>query len=110
MADNYTQEEKDNGKVMAILSYIGILVLIPILTGDVKKSGWVRFHATQGVNLCIAGILCSILSWVPILNIILGIVGLAILILSILGIINVVKGEAKELPLVGQFDLLSKIM
>lgn len=39
---------KEN-KVMAVLAYIGLLVLVPIFAA--KDSKYARFHATQGLNL-----------------------------------------------------------
>ena len=37
---------------------------------------------------------------------IVGIVGLVLLVLAIIGIINAAQGKAKELPLVGSFNIL----
>ena len=103
---------EENNKVMGILAYLGILVLIPIFAA--KDSKFARFHANQGLVLAIAGIALSIiggvLSWIPIVNIIAGIVcglaGLVLFILMILGIVNVVNGRAKELPIVGKIRIL----
>ena len=43
---SYAAADVQNNKVMAVLSYIGILVLIPILAA--KESPFARFHANQG--------------------------------------------------------------
>ena len=110
--EEYEQEDIQNNKVMGILAYLGILVLIPIFAA--KDSKFARFHANQGLVLAIAGIALSIiggvLSWIPIGNIIAGIVcglaGLVLFILMILGIVNVVNGRAKELPIVGKIRIL----
>lgn len=47
-------------KPMAILAYI--LFFIPLLTGDYKKSPFVKFHTNQGTVLIIATAVVSIIS------------------------------------------------
>ena len=102
---------------MAVLAYFGILVLIPILAA--KESKFARFHANQGLILLITGVAYSIFVQVVIKivsfisYVLTGIVGIALdlawlllLVLAIIGIINAVKGEFKQLPLIGQFQIL----
>lgn len=115
------QQDVEQNKVMAVLAYIGILVLIPILAA--KESKFARFHANQGLILLITGVAYSIfvpvvikiVAFIPyvlagIVGIVLGIVlvlaWLLLLVLAIIGIINAVKGEFKQLPLIGQFQIL----
>jgi uncharacterized membrane protein len=103
----------EKNKVMAILAYVGILVLVPILAA--KESPFAKYHANQGLVLTGAGILLSIvmvvasiiISFIPFVNAIAAcfgfcffpLVGLAWLAFSILGIINAVNGQMKPLPL-----------
>lgn len=102
---------------MAVLAYFGILVLIPILAA--KESKFARFHANQGLIFLITGVAYSIfvqvvikivsfISYVlaGIVGIALGLAWLLLLVLAIIGIINAVKGEFKQLPLIGQFQIL----
>lgn len=102
---------------MAVLAYFGILVLIPILAA--KESKFARFHANQGLILLITGVAYSIFVQViikivafisyalaGIVGIALGLAWLLLLVLVIIGIINAVKGEFKQLPLIGQFQIL----
>ena len=103
-------------KVMAILAYLGILVLIPIFAA--KDSKFAKYHANQGLVLCIAsiaygiayGILSSIIlaiSWrLYFITSILSLVSIVFAVLCILGIINAANGKAKELPLIGKFKIL----
>ena len=76
----YTKEEKDAGKLMAILSYIGILCLIPYFVE--KDNKYVRYHAIQGLNLFIISLIISVaaavvafvgafLAFIPVLGFIL---------------------------------------
>jgi len=93
-----TKSEKD---LLAILSYFGILFLIPLLAR--KDNEFNQFHAKQGLVLFIAEIVTAMLAGIPII----GWVGAPILyiawfVFSIIGIINVLQGEKKELPLIGQ--------
>ncbi len=104
--------QNDNDKLMGILSYLGILVLVPIFAA--KDSTFARFHANQGLVLFLAeailGCVVSILGFIPyigwLFSVLGGLVSLAALILSVIGIINVVNGTAKELPVIGKVRIL----
>jgi uncharacterized membrane protein len=110
--------DAEQGKVMSVISYIGILCLIPIITGDYKKSPFVKFHTNQGLVLCIADvawwfvsfILGLILGRLWILSILWSLVGFAVwvgvIVLIVLGIINAVNGRMKPLPVIGKFEIL----
>lgn len=108
--------EDSNDKVYGILSYIGILVLVPLLAG---KTQFARFHANQGLVLFIADIIFAViinisvfaLSLIPFVGaaiggIISGVFGLGIFILMIMGIVNAVNGEMKPLPIIGGIKLI----
>lgn len=102
--------------VMGVLAYLGILVLVPIFAA--KDSKFAKFHANQGLVLFVFGlvygvaysILSFILAFVPFIGgLIIGLFGLVSLVFlafAILGIINVVRGDEKELPIVGHFRFL----
>ncbi len=99
-------------KVMAILAYLSWLVLIPLLAA--KESKFARFHCNQGLILAIAEIACwilfGILGIIPFIGIIFRIIGwladIAFFVFAILGIINAYNGKAKELPIIGKFQIL----
>jgi len=96
------QTKKEGPNMVAILSYIGILVLIPLFA--VKDDEFVKYHAKQGLVLFIAEIATIFVSWIPILGWLIGfLAGIIWLVLAIMGILSVVKGEKKQLPLIGQF-------
>ena len=125
----YDAKDISDNKGMAILSYFGPLVLIPILAK--KESKFARFHANQGLVLFIAdvayGIVQSILmailraifpwNWsygylggrgfiFDALSTVLSLVWLVIGILAVIGLINALNGKAKELPVIGKFKIL----
>jgi len=95
--------KKGQKNILAIISYIGILCLIPILMKD--KNGFVKFHAKQGLVLFIA----EIITWVIFyalpyqLWFLYNLLTLLWIILSIIGIINAVKGKQESLPIIGGF-------
>jgi uncharacterized membrane protein len=91
-----------NNKPIALLSYIGLLVLVPLLAA--KEDEFVQFHAKQGLVLLIAAIAVTVVNIIPVLGQIVSLLGgLACLVLSVMGIINVLNGERKPLPLIGQY-------
>lgn len=115
--------DEETNKVMALLSYFGILVLVPILAA--KESPFARFHANQGLVLTIAmflyiiadGILTAILhailwkglglwSIYSLCGTVLNLLYVGFTVLAIIGIINVLKGQTKELPIIGKYRIL----
>ncbi len=96
--------DASSNKVMAVLAYLGILVLVPLLAA--KESKFARFHTNQGLILLICSIVSFFISKVPSIAFISWILNIAILILAIIGIIGAVKGETKELPLIGKFTII----
>lgn len=113
---SFSPEDVEKNKVMGILSYLGILVLIPIFVA--KDSPFARYHVNQGLILCIAAIIYGVaytilssvilaISWrLYFVVSLLGLVGVVFAILAVIGIINVVNGRAKELPLIGKYRIL----
>ena len=116
-----------DNKVFALLSYIGILVLVPLIAAP--KSKFARFHANQGLVLLIGeaaysvarGVLLGVLRvlreftlfggavfgpvyWI--VNIITGLFSLVFLVFAIIGIINAAQGKAKELPFISKFNII----
>ena len=112
----YDSADIEQNKVMAVLAYLGPLVLVPILAA--KDSKFAKFHANQGLTLFI----CSFVYWIALIFIsfilysisdylgffvhILRLVNILFVVLAILGIVNAVNGQAKELPVIGKIQLL----
>ena len=108
-------------KTLALEAYLGILVLAPIF--GAKKSPFVRFHANQGLILCIISVALSILMgfngiimaavgalWLSIIlglfNGLYGLVSCGVIALAVIGIINALKGKMKALPIIGKIKIL----
>lgn len=98
-----TSQSKEKDVVMALLCYLWLLILIPLLT-DAKSDPYVKFHVKQGLVLLIASFGSMVLGVIPILGwILIPFYSLFILILAIIGIINALTGKEKALPLIGKY-------
>lgn len=94
----------NNNRLMAVLSYISILFLIPLFLA--KDSKFARFHVNQGILIFIVSFVLGLLSAIPFVGIIFKILNVVAFIFAILGIVNAVQGKAKELPLIGKYTLI----
>ncbi len=110
--DKMDPKDIEENKAMGVLAYIGILVLIPIIAAP--KSKFARFHSNQGLLLMIIEIVCGVLfgllGLIPtigwIFYIVNGLVDLCCLFLLVIGIINVSRGKARVLPIIGGIKLM----
>ena len=103
--------ESGMDRFLAVLSYLGALVIVPILAGNNSK--FVKHHANQGLVLFIIKVVWRILDrvlsqfvWfmdVGIISIgsVLDLMELGFLVLTIIGIVNACRSEEKELPIIG---------
>ncbi len=106
--DSSSVPTHDTKTVMAVLSYLGPLVIIPFLTH--KEDPFVKFHIKQGLVLfAMSVVLWFFGSMFFMLWPLMQLLHLAILILIVIGIINASKGNQKELPLVGSLGHHFKI-
>lgn len=100
----FDQEDIDKNKFMAILCYLGILIVIPFLVA--KESKFVKYHINQGLCMIVFILILGVISYLPLVGWIVGAVsGIVSLILCLMGILNAARGEAKELPLVGRYTI-----
>ena len=113
-AEYFDQSEVRQNKAMGVLSYLGILVLIPLIAGD-KRSQYVRQHVNQGLVLYI---LSNIIDFVEgnwffglpsffhfgggLFSWAFDIIDLAVFIILVMGIVTACKGERRELPIIGK--------
>lgn len=114
------KDAQDN-KFMGILSYVGVLCLIPLF--GAKNSPFAQYHAKQGFTVAVISMgwtilkpilkaIFSSISWslycamLTPLSLITTAVSIFTLVVGIMGIVNVCKGECKELPLIGKIKIL----
>jgi uncharacterized membrane protein len=90
-----------NNTGMAILAYLGILIIIPFLT-NAHNDPFVKFHLKQGLALIISFVVGFVISIIPILGWILSpLIMIFNVVLLIIGIINAASGKEKALPFIG---------
>jgi uncharacterized membrane protein len=92
---------------MAFLSYLSILVIVPLVT-DAKNDPFVKYHIKQGLALLIfeviGWLIGGVIGFIPLLGwLIIELWWLTDIVLIIIGLINVANGKEKPLPLIGQY-------
>ena len=113
----YSEYDKINNKIFALLCYIPFVCLYPVIV-TAKKSTFVRFHAGQGLALFIVELILSALFTLltvivlplPIIGMLLGlpitlfgwVCELVILAATIYGIYQTLTGKAVEMPFIGK--------
>lgn len=108
--ESFEKEDKvvTEGKVWAILAYLGILCLLPLLLK--KENKFALFHGKQGLVLFIAEVAIAIINIIPILGQILWFLGVVVFgVFSLAGIIQVLMGKYWKMPIVYDFSEKFKI-
>ncbi|MDR0884001.1 MAG: zinc ribbon domain-containing protein [Oscillospiraceae bacterium] len=124
------QDDVQTNKVMAILSYFGLLALIPWFAAPNSK--FARFHAKEGIKLLLIEAAVSVVRYLinsllfktllfpltgynPFISLLSGIISFAVgavslvaFVLSIMGIVNAANGEFKKVPLLDKIPLWDK--
>jgi len=97
----------------AILSYLGILVLIPLLTIEHKKrNDFIKYHLQQGLNLFILEIIVWIVLMIltvitfGLFWIVSYVIWLLILVICIVAIIKAMNKEKWEIPVIGKIKMV----
>lgn len=91
-------------KVTGIVAYISLVGwLIAFFAGDREGA---KFHLNQALLLVIGQVIVGILSAIPIVKIVGGILGLFLVVCWFIGLIAACKGEEKEIPLIGGIKIL----
>ncbi len=93
----------EKNKLMAVLSYIGPLVIVSYLTA--KEDPFVKFHIKQGLVLFVAEVVLWFLGSMMFYQLwaLLNLIHLGLVVFSIIGIVNAFQGKEQELPIIGQY-------
>ena len=93
----FDAKDINDNTLMAALSYIGILVFIPLLLK--KDSPFVQAHAKQGLVLFIAMIFGAIpvIGWLW---------AMFLLVINVIALVNVLQGKLWKIP--GAYELSQK--
>ena len=98
-------KEVQEGKIYAVLAYISILWVLPLLLK--KDNKFAAFHGKQGMVIFLAEIVCVVAAFTPFLGAI-GTIALYLLVfVSIWGIIQALAGKYTKIPII--CDLADKI-
>jgi len=96
---NFDPKDVEENKVLASLSYISILFLIPLLVK--RESKFCVEHAKQGLALFIVELVLSIIGYIPIIGWIIFRIGWIILfIVSLIAFIYALQGKFWKIPVV----------
>ncbi len=113
---SYAQTDIEQNRLVSVLSYISILVLVPLL--GMKESPFAQYHAKVGLNLFIWHIVVQVISkivigvvgWIPVIGWIISlafdIVYLALWAINIFGIVSAAQGKARELEIIAPFKVI----
>jgi fumarate reductase subunit D len=101
---------RETDKVMLILSYLGLLALVPLLT--VKDSPYVTWHAKNGLVLGVGGVIVStlvgmVLGPIPIIGFLVCALWPALIVLHVLAMVKALQGIRWRIP--GVTDLAEKL-
>lgn len=91
----------ESERALGAVSYLGIFWIVPFVTG--QKSDFVMYHAKQGIVLSLAWFVVMMVSWIPLLNILMFPVAILLLVINILAIMKTWRGERWELPFLAQY-------
>lgn len=95
----------DEKKLLAALSYVGVLVLVPLLVK--KEDPFVRWHAKQGLVI-LAGLVVALLAngWMPAVG---NTLFLILIILDIIALVQAMLGRKWKIPVVGDIAKKFKV-
>ena len=88
------EQDAQQNKLWALLSYLGILFLIPLLAK--KDSKFAQFNAKQGLLMFII----EFFVWIPVVG---WLVGIALFFAWIIVVINVLQGKYWKIPVIGEY-------
>ena len=85
-------------KLLAALSYLGVLCFVPLLFG--RGDSFTDFHSRQGLVLWIWGVAALFLFPLPFGRVFFSFSSTAILVFSVIGLVSVALGRTWRLPVV----------
>jgi len=99
------QKTIDEGKTMAIISYITLIgLIIAYFMNKDKKNAFAAFHFNQAVRVFIFSIIWAIIMFVLVMvtkSSMISYLGYASWVFVILGIMNAAGGKEQKVPLIG---------
>jgi uncharacterized membrane protein len=103
MAVIENEQEIREGKFFAIISYVSFLCILTLILK--KDNKFALYHAKQGLVLFVMEVVAFILSIIPLLGWLIGVIGYALfLLVSLWGIMQAALGVYCKLPVVSEIS------
>ncbi|MCF6350681.1 MAG: hypothetical protein L3J23_06570 [Flavobacteriaceae bacterium] len=108
MEDKTEMPEKEittnDGKTIAIISYITIIgLIIAFIMNNEKKNAFASYHIRQSLGIAATALALTVIGIIPILGWIISFFGFFfIFVLWIIGLINALNSKEKPLPVLGK--------
>ena len=94
-------QEVLEGKAYAILAYLWILCLVPLILK--KDNKFALFHARQGLVLFIGELVMGLVGIIPVLGWLVAFFGTILFgVMSLVGIVQVLQGNFWKMPVAGE--------
>ncbi len=104
--DPQADQEIQDGKIYAVIAYLGILCLVTLILK--KENKFAQFHGKQGLVLFICEIGALIINIIPVLGQLIWVLAVLIFgILSLVGIVQALMSNYWKMPIIG--DVAEKI-
>ncbi len=99
-----TQDSSDNGKTVAIISYLTLIGwIIALVMNNNNKTDLGSFHIRQMLGVLIVAILLSVIGSFSGSSLVSNIFSLISFIIWLLGFIGAVQGKKNPIPVVGDY-------
>lgn len=113
---SYNPADREQNRVVAVLSYLHILVLVPLI--GMRESPFTQYHAKIGLNLLLwhlaaeigGKILSAVVGWIPVVgwlvSLAVTLLNLALWAINVFGIVSAAQGKARELEILAPFKII----
>ena len=103
----FDARDVEEGRTLSIFPYVFNIAGVLLALIGKPDSKFCRFHANQALCLCVFDLICLLICIIPVLGwIVAGIGGVFSLVCVVIGVVNALKGNVKELPLIGKYQIL----
>jgi uncharacterized membrane protein len=96
--DNFSKEDVINGKMYAVLAYLSIFCIVPLIVK--KNNAFVLVHGRQGLVLFVAEVATLVISIV--LPLIFRPFLFILFVFSFWGMVTAIRGQFVELPIIAR--------
>jgi fumarate reductase subunit D len=95
-APQFAPKDVEAHKFVAALSYLGILVFVPLLLK--RDSAFVRMHSAQGILMLVVWMVAIFLIWIPLIG---WLIGIALALAQLVALVTCLQGGFWEIPVIG---------